>query len=128
MTRLRSGHGPHRATYRQRRSITGHTVPPSGTGRSPITHLSHNEHDLAGWGEAPLALLEHRQDVACRIAEPGNVRPSTTADALLVLRRALVTLEPHPAGGQLIDGLVDAVDREVQDRVGRGRVIGLRDD
>src|SRR6266702_4754995 len=53
MTRLRPGHGPQRATYRQRRSITGHTVPPSGTGRSPA-HLSHNEHDSAGWGEAPL--------------------------------------------------------------------------
>jgi len=61
MTRLRSGHGPHRATYRQRRSITGHTVPPSGTGRSPITHLSHNEHDLAGWGEAPLDLMGVRR-------------------------------------------------------------------
>jgi hypothetical protein len=36
------------------RSITGHTVSPSGTGRSPNAHLSHNEHDLAGWREAPL--------------------------------------------------------------------------
>ena len=29
-------------------------MPPSGTGRSPNAHLSHNEHGLAGWGEAPL--------------------------------------------------------------------------
>ncbi len=29
---------------------------PSGTGRSPIAHLSHSEHDLVGWGEAPLDL------------------------------------------------------------------------
>src|SRR5258708_11826390 len=57
MTRLRSGPWPARATYRQRRSITGHTVPPSGTGRSPNADLSHNEHDLAGWGEAPLAVV-----------------------------------------------------------------------
>ena len=73
-----------------------------------------------------LLLLEHGQHVASRVLEPGDVRPLAAGDALLVLLEAVVPLEANATGGQLVDGLVDVVDLEVEDRVGAGVKSGLR--
>jgi hypothetical protein len=68
-----------------------------------------------------LRLLQHGDDVAGRVPEPGDVRALATAeaahDALLVLDLTVVLLELDAARGELRDGLVDVVDREVEDRV-----------
>src|SRR6266536_2001169 len=98
MTRLRSGHGPRRPPTADGRSITGHTVSPSGTGRSPITHLSHSEHDLVGWGEAPLGLQRHQlaRDI---IGEAGRrLERRARADEELADARRHVLLD-HVTGG-----------------------------
>ena len=86
-------------------------VRPLGTAAAPDGHLS--------------TQLEDGEDVARGILEPGDRRPRAAGDALLVLLEALVPLETHAARGQLVNGRVDVVDREVEDGVGRGGVIRL---
>ena len=56
-------------------------------GTASFAHISGSAERVA------LALLEHRQDVAGRVREPGDVRPHGAHDALLVLLGALVALE-----------------------------------
>jgi hypothetical protein len=46
----------------------------------------------------------------------------------LVVRHAVVVLDAHAARGELVDRGLDVVDREVQDRVRRRLVVGLRVD
>ena len=71
------------------------------------------------------ALLDHRQDVAGRILEPGDRRAAEPEDALVV--DALVPLELDADAGQLIDRRLDVVHREVQDGVlGRYVLLTLR--
>ena len=43
-------------------------------------------------------------------------------------RGSLVALEDHAPGGELVDGGLDVGNREVEHRVGRGHVVGLRVD
>ena len=62
------------------------------------------------------------------VLEPGDVRARVAEDPFLILSEAVVALEPHATCGERVDGRVDVVDREVQDRVVRGRVVGLRVD
>src|SRR5262249_5874369 len=116
-----------------RTPVTAGTKSGSGpTARPPALTTSDRQADLATYkidahphrGRA-LPLLQHRQDVAGRVGEPGDIWPPTSADALLVLRGVRVAQQPHSPGGQLVHRLVDVIDREIQDRVGRGRVIGL---
>lgn len=61
-------------------------------------------------------MLEHGQDVVSGIFEPGDQRPSAPEDALLVLVEAVKALEAHAALDQLVNGPVDVVHREVEDR------------
>src|ERR687887_575752 len=71
------------------------------------------------------AVLDDGQDVAGRVLEPGDLGAAGGAhDPLLVLGEAVVALEANPPRGQLVDGLVDVVDREVEDRVGGRREVG----
>jgi len=72
-----------------------------------------------------LLLLEHGQDVAGWVFEPGDVRPCSAENAALVVVGVVVALEVHAARGQFVDGRVDVVHLEVQDRVGSRRVVGL---
>src|SRR3981081_681113 len=79
----------------------------------------------------PSCLLEDRQDVACGVFEPGDVRASIVGEApcdSLVVRDPRVMLELDALSGQLVDSLVDAVDWKIEDRVRRGLVILLRVD
>src|SRR5512133_2510463 len=57
------------------------------------------------------SVLEHRQDVACRVAEPGLLR-AWVRDALLVRgdRAFVVVLELHAGGVHAVDGRLDVVD------------------
>src|SRR5437870_10071098 len=67
-----------------------------------------------------LAFLKHRQDVARRVLEPGDVRSPGPVNALLVLAslgQAVVPFQPHSPADQFVDGRVDVVHLEVQDRV-----------
>src|SRR4029453_80286 len=68
-----------------------------------------------------LCLLQHRQDVAGGILEPGDVRAAVLGQAahppLLVLGA--------PAAAQPVDGRVDVIDLEVEDGVVGGGVVGL---
>src|SRR5438105_12180479 len=74
-------------------------------------------------------LLEHREDVAGGILEPRDRRPAAAEDALLVrLELALVALEAHAGLRQPGDGVVDVLDREVEHREARRRVVLLRID
>src|SRR5215216_5575092 len=79
--------------------------------------------EVARWlAGIPLArdrspFLEYGQDVAGGVLEPRNVRASAAEDALLVL------LEAHSALGQLIDGLLDVLNREVEDGERRRGVV-----
>src|SRR5215217_6370612 len=105
---------------------------PSGAGTMPSVTS-----DLAArvWSEVarwlagiPLArdrspFLEYGQDVAGGVLEPRNVRASAAEDALLVLLKAVVALEAHSTLGQLIDGLVDVLNREVEDGERRRGVV-----
>src|SRR6266446_5156630 len=75
-----------------------------------------------------LSLLEHRQHVAGRVLEPGDVRALAASHALLVLLEAVVALEADPLRGEFVDRLVDVVNREVQDGVVGRRVTRLRVD
>src|SRR3984885_8046133 len=77
---------------------------------------------------ARAGFLEHGQDVPGRVTEPGDVGPVAAADSLAVLGQAVVALERHAAGGQLVHGGVDVVDPEVGDRVVRRDVTRLRVD
>ena len=54
MTRLRSGHGLRRPPAANERPITGHTVPPSGTGRSPNAQHQPPPTRLGGLGRSPV--------------------------------------------------------------------------
>jgi rod shape-determining protein MreB and related proteins len=72
-----------------------------------------------------LALLEHRQDVARGVLEPGDVRSAGPVDAPVVLAHPLVPFQLHAAADQLVHGRVDVVHDEVQDRVVGRHVIGL---
>ena len=51
--------------------------------------------------------------------------PAAAEDAALVLVEAVVAGELDAAPGQLVDGGVDVVDREVEDRVRAGTWSGL---
>jgi hypothetical protein len=57
--------------------------------------------------------LDYREDIAGRVLEPGDQWPAASVDSLLV--DPLVFLEGNPAGGELVNGLVDVVDDEVED-------------
>ena len=72
-----------------------------------------------------LIYLEHRQDVAGRIPEPGLPRAGM-GDALLVRpdRLLVVALERDAGLREPVHGRLDVVDREVQDRVLGGHVAG----
>src|SRR4029453_324212 len=76
-----------------------------------------------------LCLLQHRQDVAGGILEPGDVRAAVLRQAahhaLLVLGHPLGALELPPGGAQPGEGRVDVIDLEVEDRVVGGGVVGL---
>src|SRR5215210_139777 len=71
----------------------------------------------------PLLRLQHRQDVARRVFEPGDLGAVAARDAALVLVDSLVALELDAARAQLVDRGAHVLDREVEDRVrGRGEV------
>src|SRR5262249_15885535 len=74
--------------------------------------------------------LHHREDVPCRVFEPGDGRSIAAGDAALVGLDAgkVVVLEADAAPPQLIDGLLDIGDAEVQYRESRRRVVRLRID
>src|SRR5712692_3633597 len=74
------------------------------------------------------ALLEDAEDVTGRVLEPGDVRTSTcrcAAGDTFGIRQLAVVLELGAFADQSIHRLVDVVDGEVEDRVGRGNVVGL---
>src|SRR5919106_2013367 len=75
-----------------------------------------------------LLLPEDRQYVAGRVLEPRDVRPLPAGDALLVLLEAVVALKAHAAARKLVDGTLDVVHLEVQDRVGGRGVVGFHVD
>ena len=76
-----------------------------------------------------VSLLDDGQDVSGGIGEPRDERATLGArDPLLVLVGAVVALEAHAALCEFVDGCLDVVDREVEDRVGRRREVGLRVD
>jgi hypothetical protein len=76
---------------------------------------------------SPSGLFEHREDVSRGILEPRDVRTAAAAgDAPVVLRHAFVPLELHACAGQLVDGLLDVLDGEVEDRERRRLVVVLR--
>src|SRR5918996_3795709 len=75
-----------------------------------------------------LHVLEYGKDVAGGVLEPCNGRPHAAGDALLVLFESFVSLEAHATSGELVHGLVDVIDREVQDRVRRRGVVRLQVD
>ena len=71
-------------------------------------------------------VLDHREDVARRIGEPGDRRTARIArDAALICLESRVTLDLDPSGDELVDCGVDVGDSEVQDRVGGRDEIGL---
>ena len=47
---------------------------PSGTGRSPIAHISPNGHGLSGWGEAPLGMELRERAVRALESVEGVIR------------------------------------------------------
>jgi hypothetical protein len=55
--------------------------------------------------------------------EPGDERASSREDAPVVLVESVVALEPHATLRESVDSLVDVLDREVEDRVVRRRVV-----
>src|SRR6266849_10173576 len=74
------------------------------------------------------ALLEDAEDVAGRVLEPGDVRPATcrcAAGDAFCIRQLAVVLELDAFADQSIHRSVDVVDGEVEDRVGRGDVVGF---
>jgi hypothetical protein len=71
------------------------------------------------------AFLQDGEDVAGWVLEPGDVGAADPVDALVVLAEAVILLQLDASAGQFVDGRVDIIDGEVEDRVGRGRVIGL---
>src|SRR5712691_11027205 len=74
------------------------------------------------------ALLKDGEDVAGRVLEPGYVGAAAcrcAAGDASCIRQLAVMLELNAGGGQSIHGLVDVVDREVEDRVRRGHVVGF---
>src|SRR3954468_10577217 len=77
---------------------------------------------------ASAAGLDDGEDVARRILEPGDGRPTRSArDSLRVRpgRSVAVNLEADALARELIDGALHALDLEVQHRERRGCVIGL---
>src|SRR6266849_5834337 len=77
---------------------------------------------------SPSALLQDAEDVTGRVLEPGDVRTSTcrcAAGDTFGIRQLAVVLELDAFADQSIHRLVDVVDGEVEDRVGRGNVVGL---
>ena len=66
---------------------------------------------------------EDRQDVSRRIGEPGDVGTVAARDALVVLVEPVVPEHLHALRGERVDRGVDVRDREVEDRVGRRRVV-----
>src|ERR671914_151556 len=75
--------------------------------------------ELRGAAPQALHLTVDGEDVPRRVLEPGDRRSGASGDALFVLLEAVVALEAHSPRGQLVDRLLDVVDREVEDRVGR---------
>src|SRR5215468_11866752 len=69
-----------------------------------------------------LVLLDHREDVAGRVLEPGDERAALAVDALGV--DEVVVLELDAPRGELVDGRLDVGYGEVEDRERRGRVPG----
>src|SRR5216684_3060607 len=73
-------------------------------------------------------LLKDGEDVARRVLEPGNVRASACRRASSnppCVCQLAVMLELDAGSGQFIHGLVDVVDREVENRIRRGHVVGF---
>src|SRR5215210_3472934 len=68
-------------------------------------------------------LLDYGQDVAGGVLEPRDQRASAMVDALLIRVRVIVALEANSAFGQLIDGLLDVVHREVENGERRRGVV-----
>ena len=66
---------------------------------------------------AALVELEDRQHVAGQVLEPGDRRALPAHDPALVLVEALVAARTTPWAVQIVNRLIDAVDREVEDRV-----------
>jgi hypothetical protein len=69
--------------------------------------------------------LQDGEDVAGRVLEPGDVGAAGSVDALVVLAGAVIFLQHYAPADQFVDGRVDVIDGEVEDREGRGGVIGL---
>ena len=74
---------------------------------------------------AALVGLDDRQHVAGRVLEPGD-RGAVAVDPPVVLVEALVALELHASGHELVDRRLDVLDGEVEDRVFGGRVVRPR--
>src|SRR6202158_2121596 len=78
-----------------------------------------------------IAVLDHGQEVAGGVLEPGDVRAPilrpAAQDAFLVgLRTAVVVLELHAPASQLVDRRIDVVNHEVQNGEGGRLVITFR--
>jgi hypothetical protein len=50
-------------------------------------------------------------NVAGRVGEPRNVPVGCSHDTLLVETEPVIPMQPHAAGDELVDGVVDVVDR-----------------
>src|SRR6266536_244316 len=96
MTRLRPGHGPKGhlpPAAVNLRDTQCHRQAPAG---ALITNPSHNEHDLAGWGEAPLVITVRQRWWACG---PGARDPSAfavLAGISAAARRVVLSDPPYP--------------------------------
>jgi hypothetical protein len=71
------------------------------------------------------AFLENGQNVACGVPEPGDVWPFAAEDPPRVLFHAFVSLEADAPLCERVNGGVDVVDLEVEDREGRWVGVGL---
>src|SRR5580692_9811474 len=89
-------------------------------GRSRISVLAGRRSGVAG-----SAFLQDGEDVAGRVLEPGDVGAAGPVDALVVLAAAVIFLQLDAPADQFVHGRVDVIDGEVEDRVGRRRVVGL---
>src|SRR6185369_6941793 len=74
-------------------------------------------------------VLEHRDDIAGRVLEPGDRRSlRATRDPLLVLLEVGIPLHPDPGRDEAVDGGIDIGHREIEDREVRRGMVGLRVD
>src|SRR5690349_3338495 len=125
---------PERWTASAQSPSGGPTCPPATPSRNSYSNASSDSSAIPGGRSSRfsfsryssvLHLLQHREDVARRVLEPGDRGAGAAGDALLVLFETLVALEADAALGEPVDGGLDVVDLEVEDGVGGGLVVGL---